>query len=445
MFSKNYAEYLQQAAISSLSATTTIQSSTSVTTQNISNTNTTTNNNNQNNRFNNINGRGRLNEVNQPDCSVVDNTFENFDFDIELLTETKSKDQDKASLTGEKGEKQQLQPQMQLLADIQQTTPINIKLDNSIEDITVNNIEESEKEQQEKQQLQLMLDEILFGNNNQSCNNNIYFNNTYITTHNNNNNNNHTTKEIIPMANKQTIPMASNNMAELNNDENLFDFLPDSQMTYNDLVLDDLENFSPMLEEAVDINLISNEALSLDMNQELEGGHSDFLNSQGRDMWLSSGAALSQEIFEAEPHICTESFPYAEAEYYSQELLPLPSLSSQQNDYNEEPSEHTINCPFESIYGITTSSGDGVSKAAPSNPLKRNNSTLNKKHMQEKRSKLRLDTKCRNVPLKEEEEHIPLDTPGIVRLITEVNISQTKSGLRSLILIYTYRLVYYRN
>ncbi|XP_061392739.1 probable serine/threonine-protein kinase MARK-A [Musca vetustissima] len=125
-------EYLQEAAISNLSAT----SGTSVTTQNINNNS----NNNYNNYHNNNNG--------------VDEPFDGqFEFNIELLTETTNKDQDKENLLGqacqEPAPQSQQQPEQQQHQDIQNLNydefdmmdPIDPIMDNAI-DIPLFNNEE---------------------------------------------------------------------------------------------------------------------------------------------------------------------------------------------------------------------------------------------------------------------------------------------------------------
>uniref|UniRef100_T1PDY9 Basic region leucine zipper n=1 Tax=Musca domestica TaxID=7370 RepID=T1PDY9_MUSDO len=401
-------EYLQEAAISTLSAT----SGTSVTTQNINiNNNNNNHHNNNGNNCNNSKEAVSIDEINQQTGFGVETFDENFEFDIELLTETTSKDQDKEKLL-EQAYQQPTQQQQQ-----QQQTPLNLLLTTSGGVNHINNFEKNQEgvdvEEQQKQQLQSILDEILFGNS-PSCSNN---NNITITNNNNNSN---------------TIPMAVNNLADICNNHNnmydengIFDLAPNSQNLNNDDL--DLDILNPSFENAVDIHDIKNEDFPYIMdcngaeNSESICNLDDpmfcgslVMSSQSSQLTRthSSVAELSQEIMNAEPHISPNLIHYSN-EYL---LLDTPATSTSMAaaaEANDGSNSQQIVCMDSFVDDSTSFYNDDLAIMTEENPLKRSQSPQTLKHMQEKRAKLRLDTKRRAV-----EEGV-LDTPGVVRLIDE--------------------------
>ncbi|XP_073815807.1 xrp1 [Musca autumnalis] len=384
-------EYLQEAAISTLSAT----SGTSVTTQNIINNNNNSNNynnhHNSNNNGNNCNHRKEqvnIDEINhQSSCFGVDTFNENFEFDIGLLTETTSKDQDKEKLLGQAYE----QPQ-QL-----QETSLNLLFTPS----KGTQGEEEEADNQQKQ-LQHLLDEILFGNNQRCINNN--------TTTNNSNNN-------------TSIPMAVNDLADIfnnttnnNNDEEIFFVAPNSQnLHYEDL---DLDSYG--LENAVDINDINDGGYNLlmdcgriDNSQESDFNDPMFCSAAGPLLSSQSSqymAGWPQELINAEP-----SIPH---EYTLDTPATSSSAATDTDSTNSHSSQqHVVMDSMRMIVFYEDDLAAARSSMPHGNPLKRPQSSQTQKHMQEKRAKLRLDTKRRSVSAAVENE--VLDTPGVVKLIDE--------------------------
>ncbi|XP_059219588.1 rho GTPase-activating protein gacU-like [Stomoxys calcitrans] len=413
-------EYLQQAAISTLSATT---SSTSVTTSNINNSNSNTTNNNNNSTINYNNRYNRITSDSGKESSSSSNTevnhlcldtFENFEFDIELLTENKSKDQDKAS-TGQLLQKQ-------LSADdkhhLNQSTTTNL-LDHLIPyDIEEGTDTDTEKQ---KQQLQMMLDEILFGNTEQqSCSNNNNNNNPL-----NNNNNNCAT--LNPNTNSTAMDFNNDNFFGDCNSDDIFNFPPTSQNLNDDnLFSDDFASINSSIEDAVDINHMDNAGIPLmDFDLSQCSYSNNYMHSQSPDVMFPCGsqamakpqtlaAALSQEILEAEPHVAPDLI---HASTYSNcgvgddndnnNALSIP-IQVDFIDGHDNLHEETATCS-ETSTSTLQPMGGGCESPKLFNPSK-------SERMQEKRSKLHLDTKRR----RRMDEISPMDTPGIVNMLDEV-------------------------
>ncbi|XP_013101189.2 putative uncharacterized protein DDB_G0277255 [Stomoxys calcitrans] len=417
-------EYLQQAAISTLSATT---SSTSVTTSNINNSNSNTTNNNNNSTINYNNRYNRITSDSGKESSSSSNTevnhhcldtFENFEFDIELLTENKSKDQDKAS-TGQLLQKQ-------LSADdkhhLNQSTTTNL-LDHLIPyDIEEGTDTDTEKQ---KQQLQMMLDEILFGNTEQqSCSNNNNNNNPL-----NNNNNNCAT--LNPNTNSTAMDFNNDNFFGDCNSDDIFNFPPTSQNLNDDnLFSDDFASINSSIEDAVDINHMDNAGIPLmDFDLSQCSYSNNYMHSQSPDVMFPCGsqamakpqtlaAALSQEILEAEPHVAPDLI---HASTYSNcgvgddnDNNNAPSIPIQVDfiDGHDNLHEETATCS-ETSTSTLQPMGGGCESPKLFNPSK-------SERMQEKRSKLHLDTKRR----RRMDEISPMDTPGIVNMLDEMRFFQ---------------------
>lgn len=341
--------------------------------------------------------------------------FDNFEFDIDLLTENHSEDDQDKALELKLLQRQQ-QPQQQELFVIQQQQQDN-KPENS-----------DKATDKQKQQLQLMLEEILFNsnnNNNVSCssndNNNNNNTNNNVSCRSNDNNNNNTTNTNN---NNNTFKMANGLSDFFNNGdiEDLFNVAPNSQVL--DEILSspmhdmDLSNFSPTMENAVDFNQTDNEGLSLmglDIDQNTS--NSCFINSQPNSVMLSTGisissqnlnthpsvAALSQEILVAEPYIPTDMI-YNPHSSYTAEPISTTSNFIVLNDSSQYIDDDAMDC-------------NELKLEAATNPLKRNSSQMTQKHLQEKRMKLRLDIKQRPKDIDTQSQE--LNTPAIIQAILQ--------------------------
>ncbi|XP_037821999.1 putative mediator of RNA polymerase II transcription subunit 26 [Lucilia sericata] len=353
-------EYLQEV---------TAASTLPVTTDNIFNNNT--NKNNSSNISNNNHSNEKGNEVN----NFLD-TLENFEFDINLLTENNSKDKETALEV--QVNQQHLQQPLQYPQQHQQS---------------LTEVDEDNKFKQHQFELQMMLEDILFNNNNNNNNNinNTSNNNTTTTTTNNNNINN-----INEMA-------GSNNI----NDE-IFAVAPHA---IDDLELDDFD-FSSTLdthEHAVDLNI--NYGLS---------SEDIFNSSQPNEVMLTSCNSQSQssqnlikEIAKAEPYINS---------------TPTPSYDEMCGVFEED-----INMIFPSEYNDENNM-TGFKETLLVNPLKRNSSQTSQ-HMLEKRRKLRLDTTaCRENILSQQTE---ITTPKVIDIIDQFNDdTMGQTAVDSIITIY---------
>ncbi|XP_023308652.2 putative uncharacterized protein DDB_G0286901 [Lucilia cuprina] len=343
-------EYLQE-----VTATSTLP----VTTDNIFNNNT--NKNNSSNISNNNHSNDKGNEVN----NFLD-TLDNFEFDINLLTENNSKDKETALEVHVN--QQHLQQPLQYPQQHQQS---------------LTEVDEDNKLKQHQFELQMMLEDILFNNNNNNINNTS--NNNTTTTNNNNNNNN--INNINEMA-------GSNNT----NDE-IFAVAPGID-EIDDLELDEFD-FSSALdthEHAVDLNI--NYGLS---------SEDIFNSSQPNEIMLSSCNSQSQssqnlikEISKAEPYINSTPTP----SYEAQEIEMCGVF------------EDDINILFPSEYNEESNMVGFKETTLLANPLKRNNSQKSQ-HMLEKRRKLRLDTTaCRENILSQQSE---ITTPKVIDIIDQFN------------------------
>ncbi|KNC32387.1 hypothetical protein FF38_04997 [Lucilia cuprina] len=341
-------EYLQE-----VTATSTLP----VTTDNIFNNNT--NKNNSSNISNNNHSNDKGNEVN----NFLD-TLDNFEFDINLLTENNSKDKETALEVHVN--QQHLQQPLQYPQQHQQS---------------LTEVDEDNKLKQHQFELQMMLEDILFNNNNNNINNTS--NNNTTTTNNNNNNINN----INEMA-------GSNNT----NDE-IFAVAPGID-EIDDLELDEFD-FSSALdthEHAVDLNI--NYGLS---------SEDIFNSSQPNEVMLSSCNSQSQssqnlikEISKAEPYINSTPTP----SYEAQEIEMCGVF------------EDDINILFPSEYNEESNMVGFKETTLLGNPLKRNNSQKSQ-HMLEKCRKLRLDTTaCRENILSQQSE---ITTPKVIDIIDQFN------------------------
>ncbi|XP_065371635.1 probable basic-leucine zipper transcription factor S [Calliphora vicina] len=344
-------EYLQEVTAST----------TSVTTNNIFNTNN--NNTNNNNISNNNHSNDKGNEVN----NFLD-TLDNFEFDINLLTENSSKN--KETELEEQEDQQHLQ--QPLYHQQHQLTEVD----------------DDKKLKQHQLELQEMLEDILFNNNNN--NNNTSNNNTTYNINNSNNNN-------------INDDMAANNDIT----EEIFAVAPGTDTVEMDL-LDETENssFGGMwqTEDAVDFNNIDNDFSINDC----------FINSQPCEVMFSTGYSQSQlsqnlmnDIFKAEPHIKPNYSPVA---------TTSDVAAAHHIEVCEVYDDVDTFCTTE--YIDVNSTVDCKETIAVVNPLKRNSSQTNQ-HMLEKRLKLRLDTKlCRENVFSQQSE---ITTPKVIDMIDQFN------------------------
>ena len=375
-------EYLQEA---------TAASTTSVTTNNIYNIN-----NNNNNTSNNISNNNQSNEKGNEVNNCLD-AFENFEFDIDLLTENNSKNKDITTIELQEEEKQQQHLQQQKLQQTQQ-----------------HQLTEVENDKKEHQlELQLMLEDILFNNKNNSSNNNtscktfnIFNNNNNINTisindntlNNNNNNNN--------MNNMAT----TSDFSDEFDSTDLFKVAPYSQMNEHILTPDDIdENLSVELamelsnaEYAVDINCMTNEPSLNECFLHSQPSDIMFSSGYGPSSSLSSSQNLINEISKAEPHVPDSTYS----------VLPTTSsiaLESGICEANEDTQyDWASQCNMENPVE------EWKENKTLNNSLKRQNPQTSK-HMQEKRLKLRLDTKpCKESILSQQSE---ISTPNVINLI----------------------------
>lgn len=317
--------------------------------------------------------------------------FENFEFDIDLLTENTSKNKEIPTL--ELPEKKQQKHQQQQLQQNQQHQLSGVDND-------------KEKHQLE---LQLMLEDILFNNKNNNSSNSTTSCKTYNTFYNNIN-----TTSI----NDNTFNNNMNNMAstcDLSSEWEVFKVAPNSVINEDILTPDDIyENFSPSSielsnsEYAVDINCMTNEPSLNDC----------FLNSQPNDIMftsygqsssMSSSQNLMNEISKAEPHIqsiCPDS---------SYSVSPTTSAIAMESGVCDISEDVQYDCT--SQYIMEDLIEECKENKTFNNPLKRHSSQTSK-HMKEKRLKLRLDTKpCKeNIQLQQSE----ISTPNVINIIDEV-------------------------
>lgn len=347
----------------------------------LDNNNTSSNNNNY--ISNNNNNKG--NEIGKVD------TIDNFEFDFDLLTEV---------ISEEKEDKE-----LELLEQQQQQ---------QLYEADDDNIEKVKKQQMQKQQLQLqlMLEDILFSNNdninnnsNESCksNNNINNNNTTTTSNNKNNNNNMNNMAVTPDL-----------LDDLVYQDSIFNVAPFNHMSEDILTPEDKSfdfdisslnstDFSDM-EEAINISHMDND------NDQLF--NDCFINSQPPEIMFSAptlsqsqSAKLSQEISEAEPTIAPDMMHY-----------PSISVTSEIAAASGQPCEMTndaISSYTSQFFEEHTMDSKDIKPYV--NPLKRNG-TLTTKHMEEKRLKLRLDTKrCRETDVQKYE----LNTPNVIKFILQ--------------------------
>ncbi|XP_075158484.1 xrp1 [Haematobia irritans] len=346
-------EYLQEAAISTLPATST---------SNINNNN---------------------NNINYHHCL---DTLENFEFDIELLTENKSKEQDKA-VTAEL-------PQTQLSADdidYQPQTTTTTNTTDLLDHLIGNVIEEGTEMDTQNQQ---MLNDIL-GNQQQSY------------TNNNNNCADTCTDNVCNMATN------FNDFLNMGN-VNQFDFAPNSQNLnlYDDDDFD-FSIFSPSIEDAVAIPNFDNENIDPFLNSQSESvmlpTNAPVLSQSSKFMPLTT--RLSQDILEAEPQVASESTLY-NIDPSICDIREEAAITTPNHYYVTNEDDNTMEDDV-----IETLEVLGDSCDSRNNPLKRSCSAQTQKHMQEKRIKLRLDTKRRN---QVEENNELLDTPSIINIIDEM-------------------------
>lgn len=347
----------------------TTASNTSVTTNNIFNINN--NNNNTSNDISNSNNNNNHSNEKENEVNNFLDTLDNFEFDINLLTENSSKDKETA-LEVKEEDQQLLQPSYYNHRQQQLTE-----------------VDDDKHLKQHQLELQTMLDEILFNNKNNNNNNYNKINNNNTTSNNNNNNN------------------INDNIMAANIGENEELFMVAPNLETNDFFSqDDIEisNFGTTQfnsEEAVDLNNIG---FSL---QEC------FINSQPTDIMFSSGYSQSSsqniinEISRAEPHI----LPNYSATATTSGIAPIQMDECDFNDqletfytpqYFDESS--IIDCKEMKPFNI--------------NPLKRPSSQTSQLIL--KKQKLSLNTQlCRENVLPQQSE---INTPSVIDIIDQVII-----------------------
>lgn len=336
-------------------------------------------------------------------------TFENFEFDIDLLTESASEDNREdnqfALLDTQQQQQQQHLPQQQQiqLTEVDDDKKLKNNIKEQQQEQNSINIEDNRKQQQ--LQLQLMLEEMLFNNSNNKTNNNNLMNNTNTT-----NNNNITNMAEAP---------DNFDLFDLLSQDSLYKVAPNTEDFLNedkDFLGMDMDNTNTNelfnTEDAIDLTDVNNQITLNDC----------FIHSQPNEVMFSAGLVLtqsvtssqnyptvrelSQEILEAEPTIPPEMIHYPTTSASAQ-LLQCGDFVTTENALTSTAcsadffDEHTL---------------DGQEAKYLINPLKRNSSQTNK-HMQEKRLKLRLDTKrCREVDLTQKCE---LNTPNVIKFILQ--------------------------